>query len=245
MNIEGLALCARYAYPPNSLSLCGPEKQTDLRWYSTAQKADLGTVEILSQFKTLFPYLKLIASANKLKDFFSPTVVEAYWLGNNLLQNIHYSDFIIHLEEGLNLRKQITKKDLNTLKHKTVDQILPHHASHVLNIYKRTGHNSDLHTIESMDACIINWGKVKKVLALSLLIETRPLILSEKGLAFGKSIDRKIIPQGKNDLIFKNIIPGDIVSYHWGYLCQKLSKEKMKNLIYYTLRGVQSSSLTL
>ena len=96
MDLKGLALCSRYSYPPNSLSLCGPDKKKDLNWYSIYQQTDKGTLEILSQFSTLYPYLTLIAQENKIKDPFNQKVVEAYWIGNNLLHKIPVKSFVTH-----------------------------------------------------------------------------------------------------------------------------------------------------
>lgn len=42
--------------------------------------------KILEQFKGAYPYYKLIAKSNKIKDPFDENVVRAYWIGNKLLE---------------------------------------------------------------------------------------------------------------------------------------------------------------
>ena len=224
MSLTGLALCSRYSYPPNSLSLCGPDKKSDLNWYSENQKTDRGTLEILSQFSTLYPYLTLIASENKIKDPFEKSVVEAYWVGNNLLHRIPITSFVSLLSNKIDVKAKI----------KIANGALPHHSFHVLNVYKRTGHLDILHTVETMDACLINWGKVKRINNDSLVIETKPIALINNKLEFGKLRERTVIPQGEKDVLFRDLKTGDWISYHWGYFCHKLSSLQLRNLIYYT-----------
>ncbi len=224
MSLTGLALCSRYSYPPNSLSLCGPDKKSDLNWYSENQKSDRGTLEILSQFSTLYPYLTLIASENKIKDPFEKSVVEAYWIGNNLLHRIPITSFVSHLSDKIHLKAKI----------KIANGALPHHSFHVLNIYKRTGYLDIPHTIETMDACLINWGKVIKINKDFIVVNTKPLSIINNKLQFGKLKERKIIPQGEKDILLKNLKIGDWISYHWGYFCHKLTSVQLRNLVYYT-----------
>lgn len=234
MNQSGLTLCSRFAFPPNSLSLCGPDKQKDLKWYTTSTRVDKGTQEILTKFSTLYPYLSLIAYENNIKSPFAPEVVEAYWLGNNLLNTVRQKKYINTLSESIGLKKKLKRKSLESVFQKIVQGGLPHHSYHVLNIYKRTGHLDINQTVETMDACIINWGKIIKINVGSLLVETNPLRLTGNKLTFDKPILRKIIAQGNNDLLFAKLKVGDWVSYHWGYFCQKLNPDQLRNLSYYT-----------
>lgn len=234
MDLKGLALASRYSYPPNSLFLCGPDKKTDLNWYTVTQKADKGTLEILSHFSTLYPYLTLIAQENKIKDPFDQKVVEAYWVGNDLLHKIPIKSFVTHLSDKIHLKGKINRPDLHQIFDKISDGALPHHSFHVLNIYQRTGHLDIPYTLETMDACLINWGKIIKINKDSVVVKSKPLRLKDGKLHFGNSRERTIIPQGEKDVLFRDLKIGDFISYHWGYFCQKLSSLQLGNLIYYT-----------
>lgn len=234
MNLAGLALCSRFSYPPNSLSLCGPDKKKDLKWYAQMQTPDKGTAEILSQFATLYPYLELIAHENGLSDPYLPQVVEAYWLGNHLLHTVSARQFADHLKEKVGLKKMLKIGRINTLLEKLDYASFPHHSFHVLNIYKRTGHLDIPHTVQTMDACLINWGKVKKIYKNSIVVETAPLRLTSDKLSFGAMIERTLTSQGEKDVLLNKLGIGDWISYHWGYFCQKLSRQQLSNLIYYT-----------
>lgn len=243
MNQNGLALCARFAYPPNSLSLCGPNKQENLKWYTTTAKIDKGTPEILSKFTTLFPYLTLIAYENKIRDPFTTKVIEAYWLGNDLLNFVGKKKYIQTLSENIKLKKILKRNQLESVFQKIISGGLPHHSYHVLNIYKRTGHLDINHTVETMDACIINWGEIVKINIGTIVIQSKPLRIIDNKLAFDKPIMRKIITQGDKDLLFSKLKINDWVSYHWGYFCQKLSNNQLNNLIYYTTLSVKWANI--
>ena len=233
MDLTGLALCSRYSYPPNSLSLCGPDKKKDLNWYSIYQHADKGTLEILSQFSTLYPYLSLIAQENNIIDPFYQKVVEAYWIGNKFLHQIPTTSFVNHVSDKIRLKEKIKRPDLHRIFDKITEGALPHHSFHVLNIYKRTGHLDILYTLKTMDACLINFGRVIKMSSSSIIVETRPLRLKNNHLIFDQNMNRTIMTQGEKDVLFQQLKIGDWISYHWGYFCQKLSQSQLKNLIYY------------
>lgn len=229
MSLDGLKLCTKYAYPPNSLSLCGPEKQEDLSWYLKIGKVDSGTKEILTQFSTLYPYLRLIAQENKISDPFDPQVIEAYWLGNNLLHDIPIRQFATHLRETIGLEKKVRRSDLELILRKIPFGALPYHAFHVLNVYVRTGHLDIPYTLETMNACIINWGKVVEIHKNDIVIKTQKLLKKKSVLTFQNGIHRTIhmhVP------ILLHV--GDTVSYHWGMMCERLTQTKLLNLIFYT-----------
>lgn len=239
MNTFGLSLCSRYAFPPNSLSLCGPEKQSDLTWYTISGKTDKGTTEILSQFTTLYPYLKLIASSHRIKDPFDPKVVEAYWIGNELLQGISTHAFTEHFSRTLDLKRKLPKKELFLLLIKLQNGALPNHAFHVLNVWKRTGNIDSYHSLQTMEACMIAVGSVETVLADSLIVTTKPLRYINDTLCFDTTIKRTITTLGKSDHFVKDLKKGDKVSYHWGRFVEKLTPRKVKKLEFFTKKALE------
>lgn len=243
INQKGLALASRFAFPPNFFSLCGPDRQKDLAWYTQTQKTDKGALEILSQFSTLYPYLVLIASENKIADPFDPRVVEAYFIGNSLLNNIPYSIFGKHLSENLDLKKKIKHNEFEIIMKKVIKGGLPYHSFHVCNIYKRTGYLNIPHTIESMDACIINWGKIMSIFKDKIQITTKPLKLIDNKLKFGKEITRSIQIEGEKDVLVNELKKGDFVSYHWGFFCKKMSSVQITNLKYFTNISLRFANL--
>lgn len=232
---NGAFLCSRFSYPPNSLSLCGPpSKKVDLAYYSETAKTDKGTLEILSRFSTLYPYLCLIAYENNIQDPLDPRVVEAYWLGNTLLGNISPKKMADHLTDRIKIKKMLKKGEAENIYRKLKFSPLPHHSFHVLNIYKRTGYLNIPHTLYTMDACLINWGQTVKITKNLLEIKTQKLVIEKHKLKLKNGIVRKIKTQGEKDELFRSLKVGDFVSYHWGYFCQKLTLRQLVNLKAYT-----------
>ena len=84
-----------------------------------------------------------------------------------------------------------------------------------------------------MDACLINYGKIIKILPTTITVETKPLRLKNNRLVFDKNMNRMIMSQGEKDILFKQLKIGDLISYHWGYFCQKLTNIQLHHLIYY------------
>src|SRR3989344_1975062 len=137
--MDGLLRCSRYAFGPNRLHYCGPDASRELLSYIKNDEPDFGLKRLLTQFETLFPYLKHIAEANDIPDPFDDQVVEAYWIGNHLLENVSQRAFYDHLRVRLGLQKKVGHKTFNLLTDKIGKGALPHHSFHVLDIWKRTG----------------------------------------------------------------------------------------------------------
>lgn len=245
--MQGALTCAAYAFPPNELKYCGPlDKTNDLLGYQKEKIEDKGLINILSGFHTLYPYLSLIAYENNIRDPLDLRVVEAYWIGNDLLKKIAGKKLYEHFSEALNLRKKISNKDFSYLVGKIDDGAIPHHTFHVLNVFTRTGHQNIVHTLETMDACRIGWGRVIQN-SSKILVETQPLILKNGKLALGKPIIKKI----NMPLILKSDPPAgglnqkSIISFHWNTYCDILTDRQIRNLQYYTEKSIQLANKTL
>ena len=84
----GPLLFARYAYPPNELGYCGPTDPGALL-ESASDGFDLAELAHLATgFAGAWPYLELIAGCNGIADPLDARVVEAYWVGNPLLEKV-------------------------------------------------------------------------------------------------------------------------------------------------------------
>lgn len=159
---DGALVCARYAFAPNLLHYCGPDTNGDFGEYLREEAADLRLLEHIGKFETLYPYLKAIAEANGIADPLDPRVVEAYWVGNSLLEKLTPQDTFVALSEKQHLPRRIPKNELRWLLPKIDKKARLHHSFHVFNVFTRTGHHTVVHTVETMDQCRISWGKVKK-----------------------------------------------------------------------------------
>ncbi|PJE59892.1 MAG: hypothetical protein COU85_01280 [Candidatus Portnoybacteria bacterium CG10_big_fil_rev_8_21_14_0_10_44_7] len=224
--LKGLIRCTKYAFMPNRLHFCGPENQADiLEFYAqtTANKAPKTIKPLLEKFETMYPYLKLIARANNVKNPLDEKIVEAYWLGNEQLGNISLSALYYHLTDALKIDKKLGMKKFNKFKEALDKKALPHHNFHVFSVWRRTGSTQDWHTLASIDACRISWGVISQT-EKEILVKTRPLNMDERGQIFeGQTIEKKAIYQTEGQTLVKNLKIGDLVSLHWGAICEKIN----------------------
>lgn len=243
--IDGILRCARYAFGPNKLHYCGPDNTREIFSYIQKGVSDPGLEALLKDFRTLYPYLWHIAEANKIRYPFNNRVVEAYWIGNGLLETIEKKQFYRHILDGQNIKKRVTSKDFNYITDKIRQGAVPHHSFHVLNIWKRTGHFNRDHTLESLDNCLITWGKIKKIDGPFIIVETEPLLCANNKLFLGTPIFKKITRRLESDYDIEQIKIGDIISMHWGMPCEIITLQQTLMLKKYTLRHIELANQTI
>jgi hypothetical protein len=239
---KGLELCTRYAFMPNKLSYCGGDKNSELFEYGVRGKSDPFLASILGEFETLYPYLRLIADNNKIRDLFDYRVVEAYWIGNPLLNNSNVSKFYWHLIDNLKIKKKVKPETFESIAGKLPKGMLPHHNFHVLNVWIRTGHLAITHTLNTMNKCRIGWGKVTKVNSSSLEVMSPALIYVDDILKLSEP-QRITVNHKFSDRGFVEPKVNDLVSLHWDFVCDIITKEQMINLHKYTLEAIVLANL--
>ncbi len=236
---QGVIRCSYYAFMPNRLSFCGPDKNKDLFNYCVENQVDKGLQLILSKFQTLYPYLHFIAWSNKIRDPFNEKVVEAYWIGNELLENISKNSLYRHLTDNLRINKKIKPKSYQQVKTRIALGARPHHNFHVLNIWRRIGNQDIERALSSMDLCRISWGRVVKVNKSSLRVSYQPLILENNDLILGKEIVQEVAYQIDKKGFINQIQEGDWISMHWGFACEVLSGLQVAYLKKYTEENIR------
>lgn len=235
--MQGLKIAALYSFPAFKLGFCGPRgklaTRVFLNFLSGKKNLEKKIRKILTEFKGVYPYYKLIAKCNKIENPFNEKVVKAYWIGNSLLEKVKIND----------LRKMIIKdfsgpgllsKEMAFKKTKEIPvNSKPHHSFHVLIIGSVTGKVKLKGKL--LDLCRISWGKViKKTKVKSkkskIIVKYQPLI-AEKTIQLGKLIEKEIIWD-------KTLVPklkiSDWVSFHWNHLVERINEEDVKNLKKYT-----------
>jgi len=234
-NSQGILRCARYAFMTYELKLCTPKSNQDFFAHYTGG----GLNSILKEFQTLYPYLEFIARANGVKDPFNEQVVEAYWIGNQLLENITKSELYNHLIDRIELKKRLNTKLLRQVINKIPLGARPHHNFHVLNIGKRTGNLDIMHTLNTMDLCRISWGKIKKIDLPNLEVEYQPLVLENDELKLGSVVPQKVLTEMNDTGFIKKPCLGQWISFHWGFVCEILNNRQVANLKKYTQESIQ------
>jgi hydrogenase maturation factor len=249
---SGALTCTRYAFAPNYYHYCGPDTRGDLGEYLQRELADGGLVEYLSKFETLYPYLRAIAAANGISDPLDKRVVEAYWVGNGLLEKVSERDVFKALTEFQHLPKRLPKKEMGWLLPKIDRRARLHHSFHVFNVFARTGHHTVKQTVETMDECRVSWGKVTnsnfKFSISNQFSNLKLTIKSQKiGYEKGKMEMRPAVREVMvlDEPLAKRLKPGDWVSVHWGFVCDKLTAPQVRQLEKYTLHHLKLANETI
>ncbi|MEI8096764.1 MAG: DUF6390 family protein [Candidatus Moraniibacteriota bacterium] len=235
---DGVLRCSRYAFGPNRLHYCGPDANREIFSYINESITDVGLTALLKKFETLYPYLRLIAEANALTDPFHEKVVEAYWLGNQLLENVSKKQLYKNLVDDHSMKKRLTMKAFGIISDKIGGEALPHHSFHVLNIWKNTGTSLDEQIIESMRECIVSWGTVTKVAGPAMTVSTQPFIYETNHFCLGEPIYRIVYRPFDTSDNFEDVKVGDIITLHWGVPCEIISPTQAKVLEHYTKQSI-------
>ncbi len=232
MSRAGALLAARFSFMPNRLGYCGPEENRAMLDYLVDQHSDRGLEQILARFAGAFPYYSFIAAANGIPDPFDSRVIEAYWIGNELLDHVELADLRRHLEERFS--KRFPAKLLQSVIGQVPAGARPHHNFHVFSMSVRTGHLEIPHTLETMDECRISWGRVVADHGDSLLVERLPLAFAGDDVVLGPPSPRSVLRRFDGKALLTDVAPGDTVAIHWGCACYKLTGRQAGYLKHFT-----------
>jgi Family of unknown function (DUF6390) len=227
----GALLAARFSFMPNRLRYCGPEENRAMLDYLAEEYSDRGLEQILSRFAGAFPYYACIAATNGMPDPFDPRVTEAYWIGNELLEQVELVDLYRYLER---FSGRFPAQLLRSLLRQVPAGTRPHHNFHVFSMPVRTGHQENPYSLETMDECRVSWGRVVAIDGDHLLVERQPLRFAGEDLTLGQPEPRSVFRRFDGKAVVTDISPGDVVAIHWGCACQKLTTKQLRYLTHYT-----------
>lgn len=244
-NNLGLNLCSKYAFMPNKLKYCGPSNERTLFDYAAKKIVDQGLLELLAKFECLYPYLKVIAKANKIKDVFDKRVVEAYWLGNSLLNNVSMQGLYLNLKDEHHLAKRLPKKYFEQVTGKISQSAKPHHSFQVLNVFINTGRNDFGKIVETLGNCLILPAKIEKISGNFALVSLKALKFEGKKMIFGDPETSKVRFKFFGQSLVDDLKFGGLVSIHWGFVCDKLTLSQAKRLDSWNQYHLNLANLTI
>ncbi len=233
---SGAILFARYAYPPNELGYCGPQDHRALLDYGAEGTVDRGLLQLAQGFAGAWPYLEFIAGATGIRAPLDRRVVEAYWLGGDLLDAIDMARFGNALTDRFRKR---AGAGWGYLAEAIPVGAVPNHAFHVFGVYPWVGllqtGRADT-PLEQLEKCRIRWGQVVSTEGDQVSVLSRPVTYDGTDIGLGErrleTVRRSIDGLGFLDA-FR---PGDWVSMHWGWVCDRLSRRQLQLLQRSTLR---------
>ena len=238
--VPGPLLFARYAYPPNALGLCGDDAPRTLLQYGDAHESDGGLAEIARTFEGAWPYLALIADANRIADPLDSRVVEAYWVGNELLDRVTPAALARHV--GDRFRGRIGRAQEHILD-VVASGASPHHAFHVFAVYPwlgllRTGVVEE--PLRVLDQCRTTVAVVRNVEGDSVDVLARPLLWEGGQLNLGVPSPRTVRWRDVGLGFVRRPRAGDLVSLHWDFVCDLLSPTAAVRLERATLQAISA-----
>jgi hypothetical protein len=238
--IPGALLFARYAYPPNALGLCGDAAPRTLLEYGDAGASDGGLAEAARTFDGAWPYLTLIAGANGIADPLDPRVVEAYWVGNELLESVRPGALARHVDDRF--RGRIGRSREHVFETIAAGAV-PHHSFHVLAVYPwlgllRTGVVDE--PLRVLDRCRITPALVTSVGIDTLEVLAQPLLWDGRLLRLGGPSARTVRWRDDDLSFVRDPQAGDLVSLHWDFACEILKPSAARTLERATRRALRA-----
>jgi Family of unknown function (DUF6390) len=223
----GHVVFARYAFPPNELGYCGPDGAGELLSHA-ATGSDAATMTRRARaFDGAWPYLEVIAAAAGIEDPLDPRVVDAYWVGNDLLGAVEPARLLDALGERFagqvgGFWTRVTP-DLTPL---------AHHSFQVLAVYPwvgllRTGSPVPLSVL---DSCRIRWGTVSAVDGEHATVTSCPLTFATGVLALGAEREERVRWALAGEALAGGLAVGDRVSLHWDWVCDRLTSAQLDAL---------------
>ncbi len=240
-SVDGTGRFIRYAFMPNRLHYCGGDNNSVIFDYAVEGVREPPLEAMLRKFTGAMPYLSLIARSNGITDPFDERVVEAYWLGNDLLTGVEVRQLHDALRERFG--KQLQGKTREWLLAKAPAGARPHHNFHVFDVHSRVGELE--HSLETMDQCRISWGKVVTEEGSELVVERQPLVLAEGKLVLGPLVKERAVRQVDGRGFADSASAGDWVSLHWGWVCEVITPVQQRNLARYTDDHIRLANETM
>ncbi|HEX6129250.1 MAG TPA: DUF6390 family protein [Candidatus Limnocylindria bacterium] len=232
--VPGPVLFGRYAFGPNRLGYCGTDDHAALLGHAAAQ--DDKELRVLARtFEGAYPYLELIARSAGIADPLDRRVVEAYWLGNDLTASVAPSGLHRSLEERF--RGRVSSGTWRWLEASVPAGARPVHAFHVLDVFPRIGllRGGEMDDVlKVIDSCRIRWGRVASVQDGTLTVDAPALTLVDGKLRIGPARSERVERWVDGIGFVDDVQPGDLVSLHWGWACDRLSPRQLANLVAWT-----------
>lgn len=215
--MEGLGLAAMFSSAPNALGLCGPDG------FDMSDKKRL--MSQMKKFRAPYAYMQLIAKANRLLPF-DYRVVEAFWLGNSLLNSVPRAAVANTIKSKFTGKGMLTKSRAKILADNLPAQVYPHHSFHVFYIGSISGVLEGKK--KKLDLCRVSWGNVTRAGKNKIAVCAKPVKFEKGAALLGKR-------QAANwQIANSKFRVGDIACAHWGRAILPITKKQRDNLEKFT-----------
>ena len=218
MSAEGALLFARYAYPPNELGYCGPQGAAAL----LHKDARIEIERRARRFDGAWCYLEFIAESAGVADPLDARVVEAYWVGNDLLDTCDPSALMRRLGQRFRSQSGGTWRDAGA-------RVRAHHSFQVFEVYpwaRLLATDGNPVAISVLQQCRIRVGLVLEVNGETAIVQSAPLIWDGSRFTSG-SLRHELVRWSTNGRSFlEGVSAGDRVALHWDWVCDVITEQQ-------------------
>lgn len=241
MGPSGAALFSRYAFPPNELGHCGPPGADVLLAGGSASEG-LDDDELRSRaarFNGAWPYLELLAHELGIADPLAPGVVATYWTGGPDLDRVPAASFADLVSTAFGGQPGVLARLAQA---PGLLSSGPSHAFHVFVVYPWVGLLGTGGDVARavLDQCMVRWGTVDWVDGEQAGVMSAPLTWDGGKLGLGPQRLETRRWSRDGSAFVSDLQPGDQVSLHWDWICDRLGGDAMAELANRTAQQLDS-----
>jgi hypothetical protein len=236
MDTRALQLASRFSLPPNSLGYCGkdtaPARLIDCVVSGHCHKV----ADELAKFIVLNPYLETLSAVTGNSKF-SRSVITAYWLGNRQLNRFLPKDYSLLLDNFA--RQGVPKWLIDELRTGPPKRFIPFHLFQVLHVGVGRASGSVPYNLETINNCMIRWGKVTNIIRPSKsLPASAPLLRVKLFSLSGRAPKYQLVSRSLELPFNRDFLPrlkvGDYVAVHWRQPVKILTPKEVDTLKFWT-----------
>ncbi len=224
MSREGAVRFAQYAYPPNALGYCGPAGAAAMLAPGAADEI----ARRARRFEGAWTYLEVLAEAAGVPDPLDVAVVDAYWVGGDLLDRVDPAALVARLEERFRGQLGGTWREASA-------RASAHHSFQVFEVYPWAGLLRDGRApgpaVHVLDRCRIRVGEVVAVDGEQAVVRSRPLGWDGLLLAEDQPVTERVRWSVDGSSLIDVPEVGATVSLHWDWVCEVLSPDRARLVV--------------
>jgi Family of unknown function (DUF6390) len=219
MSDLGAVRFAQYAYPPNELGYCGPPGAGAMLAPGAADDIERRARE----FEGAWSYLELLAEAAGVPDPLAVEVVDAYWVGNELLDEVQPEALLDRLTDRFRGQVGGTWRE-------AAARAAAHHSFQVFEVYPWAallrGGRPPGPAVSVLDRCRVRVGEVLAVDGEEATVASPRLVWDGGRLRDSAPVTE----QARWSVLGSSLIDppavGDTVALHWDWVCEVLTTER-------------------
>lgn len=219
MSDEGALAFARFAYPPNELGYCGPAGAHEMLVPGAVAEIERRA----RHFDGAWAYLEFLAGVLGDDDPLSTPVVEAYWIGSDLLDAVDPAGLVEHL--GIVFEGQVG----GTWRESSA-RARAHHSYQVFEVYPWAAMLlrglPPGPAVSVLDRCRIRSGVVSEVDGEWVTVSCRLLRWDGTALVLSDPVDELARWSVDGHSLLDPPVVGDTVAMHWDWVCDVLTPDQ-------------------